>query len=246
VAENPISVAYATADGTARAGSDYEAASGTVLFAAGESSKTIVLTIKDDNIYEPDQTFTANLSNPVAGRLGMSVHTVTIQDDDPRPTVSIANARRRELTPPAAPSSVPMPFVATLSAPSEAELAWPVRFRDGTATMVSPCPLVRPDYTPSFPMELRFKPLMLTALVVARINPDVWVEPDEDFFVEVLEPGRNPPVVVATAEGVIVNDDHLVPQPPCRFSPPSDPASEASDPGPEAGIPIPVDDDPPV
>src|SRR5262249_8374258 len=39
---------------------------------------------------------------------------------------------------------------------------------------------------------------------------------------------------------------HLVPQPPCRFSPPSDPASEASDPGPEAGIPIPVDDDPPV
>src|SRR5262249_29436166 len=49
----PVTVNYATADGTAYAGSDYTAASGTIAFAPGETSKTILIPTGDDTTLEP-------------------------------------------------------------------------------------------------------------------------------------------------------------------------------------------------
>jgi PKD repeat protein len=43
-----VSVNYSTSDGTAEAGSDYEAAAGTITFAVGETSKTITVRVKGD------------------------------------------------------------------------------------------------------------------------------------------------------------------------------------------------------
>jgi hypothetical protein len=77
-----VSVAYATADGTATAGSDYTAASGTLVFAPGETSKTVAVPILGDTAYEPDETFTLTLSNPVNGTLGTATATGTITNDD--------------------------------------------------------------------------------------------------------------------------------------------------------------------
>jgi Autotransporter beta-domain/Calx-beta domain len=53
----PVNAAYQTADVTATAGQDYQAASGTLVFAPGESVKTVSVTIIGDTTVEPDETF---------------------------------------------------------------------------------------------------------------------------------------------------------------------------------------------
>lgn len=58
-----VSVDYATADGTALAGSDYIATNGTLTFLAGETSKSVRVTITGDLPPESDETFYVNLSN---------------------------------------------------------------------------------------------------------------------------------------------------------------------------------------
>ena len=62
-----VSVAFATANGTATAGADYTATSGILNFADGETSMTITVPILDDTLDEPDETFTVTLSNPTGG-----------------------------------------------------------------------------------------------------------------------------------------------------------------------------------
>ncbi|MFL6283809.1 MAG: Calx-beta domain-containing protein, partial [Pyrinomonadaceae bacterium] len=81
--ESPASVKFATSDGTAHAGSDYTAASGTILFGIGERSKTVSIPILNDNAIEGDETVNLNLSNSVGGGLGSITHAVlTILDDE--------------------------------------------------------------------------------------------------------------------------------------------------------------------
>jgi hypothetical protein len=74
-------VSYATADGTALAGRDYTATSGTVTFAPGETSKTILVPTLDDGVADPTRNFTFNLSNPVGGVITSSQGLGTILDD---------------------------------------------------------------------------------------------------------------------------------------------------------------------
>ena len=81
-------VSYATADGTATAGSDYTAASGRLTFAAGETSKTVRVAVLDDTHDEGDETLTLTLSSPIpAGytRIGDGVATGTIRNTDAMP-----------------------------------------------------------------------------------------------------------------------------------------------------------------
>jgi hypothetical protein len=85
-----IDVDYATADGTAAAGSDYTAATGTLSWANGDTAaKTIVVIISNDSVPETDKTFTVGLSNyrlnsvvsaDIVGSPASA--TVTIMDDD--------------------------------------------------------------------------------------------------------------------------------------------------------------------
>src|SRR5712691_1408959 len=89
----PVSVDYATADGTALAGSDYASTSGTLTFAPGETSKSVPVTIVDDALAEDDETFTLHLSNATGGIVIADPNgTGTILNDDLDPTVSVANA----------------------------------------------------------------------------------------------------------------------------------------------------------
>src|SRR6185503_11373725 len=62
--DGAVSVDYATSNGTATAGSDYTAASGTLNFANGETSKTFSVPVTDDVLDEPDETVNLTLSNP--------------------------------------------------------------------------------------------------------------------------------------------------------------------------------------
>ncbi|MEA5602980.1 PQQ-dependent sugar dehydrogenase, partial [Nostoc sp. UHCC 0252] len=76
------SVDYATVDGTAKAGSDYQTVSETLAFAAGQTSKSIVIPIINDNVGEENETFTLKFSNAVGVELNTQQTTITIYDND--------------------------------------------------------------------------------------------------------------------------------------------------------------------
>ena len=80
VATDTVTVDYATSDGTADAGDDYTAKSGTLTFSAGTTSKTISVSIADDIENESDETFTVTLSNASGADLGTSTATGTIEN----------------------------------------------------------------------------------------------------------------------------------------------------------------------
>ena len=90
----PVTVDYATTDGTAMAGEDYAAASGTLELAAGETSKTIEVTVHADTEDEGEETLTLSLTNAVGARIEDGEATGTIQDQDPLPQAWLARFGR--------------------------------------------------------------------------------------------------------------------------------------------------------
>jgi hypothetical protein len=86
-----VTVPYATANGTATAGSDYTAASGTVTFAPGETQKTVVVEVLGDTTLEGSETFFVNLGAPTNATLGDGQGQGTIQNDELGPDIYEVN-----------------------------------------------------------------------------------------------------------------------------------------------------------
>jgi hypothetical protein len=84
------SVNFATADGTASAGSDYTAVSQTVTFSDGQSSRNVPIPIADDTLVEGDETILLSLSAPSAGTSlsDPNATTLTIFDNDKPPAAA--------------------------------------------------------------------------------------------------------------------------------------------------------------
>lgn len=81
-----VYVSYSTANGTALAGSDYSAASGTLVFASGQTNRTFVVTILNDSLNETNETVRLNITgliNVTAGSITSSI--LTILDNASRP-----------------------------------------------------------------------------------------------------------------------------------------------------------------
>ncbi|MFO7688998.1 MAG: Ig-like domain-containing protein, partial [Cryobacterium sp.] len=89
-----VTVNYATASGTATAGSDFVAASGTLTFPAGSAgSQTITVLVNGDTDVEPNETFFVDLSSPVNATIAVGRGTGTILNDD-SPTLTLAPANQ--------------------------------------------------------------------------------------------------------------------------------------------------------
>src|SRR5262249_21919179 len=87
-----VTVNYATAAGSATSGVDFTATSGTLTFAAGATSQSIVVPVIGDTVSEPNETFVVNLSNATNATISRTQGVGTIIDDDtsvPVPTLSI-------------------------------------------------------------------------------------------------------------------------------------------------------------
>ncbi|HSE22390.1 MAG TPA: Calx-beta domain-containing protein [Pyrinomonadaceae bacterium] len=85
---NAASVQYGTFDGTASERTDFTTAVGTLRFAAGQTSKSFVVFITDDNYLEGNEVFTVGLSNPQGVSNGsQSTASVTITDNDFAPSI---------------------------------------------------------------------------------------------------------------------------------------------------------------
>ena len=89
-----VTVDFATSDGTATAGSDYTATSGTLAFAAGETAKTVSVPVLDDDHDEGSETLTLTLSNPSGAYLADGTATGTITNTDHMPQAWIARFGR--------------------------------------------------------------------------------------------------------------------------------------------------------
>ena len=83
--DGTVSVDWATRDGTATAGADYTAASGTLTFGTGEKTKTVRITVLDDAHDDDGETLELVLSNPVGAGMDDSTATGTIHNADPLP-----------------------------------------------------------------------------------------------------------------------------------------------------------------
>lgn len=87
--DNAVTVSYATQNGTAQAGSDYTAATGTVTFAPRERLRTVSVQVSADNVNEPSETFFLTLSNESSGTMidGQAVVTILNRPVAPPPPI---------------------------------------------------------------------------------------------------------------------------------------------------------------
>jgi len=79
---SPVTVQYATADGTATAGQDYVAASGSVTFAPGQISKSVTVYVIGETVIEENETFSLLITASGDGSTASATGTGTIQNDD--------------------------------------------------------------------------------------------------------------------------------------------------------------------
>jgi hypothetical protein len=77
-----VIVAYSTANGTATAGTDYNATSGTLTIPAGHLIRTIDVTVRGDRKREPDEVFYMNLANPSGASIVDGQGVGTLRNDD--------------------------------------------------------------------------------------------------------------------------------------------------------------------
>jgi subtilisin family serine protease len=193
-----VTVNFATAGGTATAGSDFTARSGTLSFAPGEVSKTIVIDVIGDTAFEANEAFTVALSSPSANarvQTGTATGTITNDDQQVVPTLSIASVSASE--------SVGV-FVFTVTLSQAVSTSVSVRFgtSNGTATAGR-----NGDYT-STNGTLTFNPGQTTRTISVAVANDTAVEPNETFFVD-LSRASGASIAVSRGTGTIVNDDGL-------------------------------------
>lgn len=78
----PVTVSYSTTDGTAKAGSDYAAASGSLTFDPGRLAKKVVVKVFGDTAVERNETFSLNIASPSFARIGRGSAVGTVVNDD--------------------------------------------------------------------------------------------------------------------------------------------------------------------
>lgn len=193
----PVTVNWASADNTAISGSDYQPASGSLTFAAGQTTKTVSVFVNGDITTEPNESFFVNLFNPGNASISDAQGQGNITNDDANPTITINDPSVVEGNAGNGPN---MNFVITLSNPTSITLSVPFSLADGSANVGS-------DYQTNGGSFTVF-PGALTATVSIGINGDTTVEPDETFFMNL---GATAGATIADSQGVgtIINDDGL-------------------------------------
>ncbi len=192
--DQPVTVRYATTTGSATPGLDYTPVSGTLTFPPGASSRTVSVPLLGDALDEGDETLTLTLSAPAGARLADGVALGTIVDDDPLPSLSVADVGVVEGTG----GSQSAVFTLTLSPASG-------RGVDVQAATVDWTALAGVDYQATA-VAVHFDPGQTSRQVPVPVVTDALDEPWETFGLGL----SNSPVAVladASAQGLIQDDD---------------------------------------
>ena len=200
-ATEAVTVSYATANGTATAGSDYTATSGTLTFAPGETSKTVSVVVSGDTLVEGNETLTLNLSGLSGGAtLGTGTATGTIVNDDTLPTLSVGSASVDE----GASGTTTMTFVVSLSEARSETVTVTYATEDGTAKAGS-------DYTAKSG-TLTFAPGETSKTVTVSVQGDNVAEANETLQLK-LSAAKGATIANGSGTGTILNDDGEAPVP---------------------------------
>jgi hypothetical protein len=190
-------VQYATANGTATAGPDYNSVNGTLNFLPAEMTKTITVTVSTDVYGEPVETFSVNLFTAVSATITDATGIGTITDDDVYPGIVLNNSNPMYE---GNSSSQYMLFGVNLVAPSNQPVTVYFQCTSGTATLYS-------DFTPAG-SSYTFPPGQTSGIITILINGDQVYEADETFTLNLtgadggyILPG------LGQSGGQILNDD---------------------------------------
>jgi hypothetical protein len=192
--DQPVTVNYATAPGTATAGSDYTSTSGALTFPVGTTTRTVTVPVVGDLLDEANETFFVNLWGASGALVADAQGMGTITDNDPLPVLSIDDFSGREGNT----GTTIAGFTVSLSAPSGRLVTVGYATADGTAAAGA-------DYTGGaativFPPGSTSQPLGVSVL------GDRVFEADETFVVNLTSP-INATLGSAQGQGTILNDD---------------------------------------
>ena len=187
VSSQTVTVGYATANGTATAAADYTAATGTLTFNPGDTTKTLNVAILADTVDEENETFTVALSSPTNAAVSTSsgTATMTITDDDAAPTISINDVTSAE-------TAGVKNLVATISTASQRVISVNYATSNLTATAGA-------DYTAGTG-TITFSPGDTTKNVPVAVLADVIDEQDETVKVTLSNPVN---VTLNDSEGIL-------------------------------------------
>ena len=190
-------VDFTTVDGTATtADNDYQPNSGTLNFASGDGTQTIIVKVNGDTNVESNEAFTVNLSNASDATIPDADGTGTIQNDDvPLPSLSIDDVTQTEGNA----GTTAFTFTVTKTGADAASVDFDTQ--DGTAEDAS-------DYA-SNSGTLTFASGDATMQITVLVNGDTTPEVDEVFTVQLSNPS-NATITDGEGLGTITNDDESV------------------------------------
>lgn len=193
--DRTVTVPYASADGTATAGGDYQARSGTLSFAPGQTSMTIAILINGDRLGEQDETFVVNLGSPVNATIADGQGVATILDDEPRISISDvtrAEGKNRKTT--------LFTFTVTLSAAYDHAVTMSFRTSNGSAITSGGDYVARTG-------TLTFAPGETSKTITITVQGDNKREADETFYLDLFGNGGHSLLAKSRGLGTILNDD---------------------------------------
>jgi hypothetical protein len=191
----PVTAHYATANGTATAGSDYQAASGTLTIPAGRTKGTITIPVIGDRLGEPDETFFVNLSGATNATIADAQAVGTIADDEPRSSITDftkAEGKRNKTT--------LFTFTVTLSAAYDQPVTVSFQTVNGAATTGDN------DYVAKAG-TLTFANGETTKIITIEVKGDSKKEANETFFLDLFGDSGNSLFTKSRGVGTILNDD---------------------------------------
>jgi len=170
----PVTVNYATTPVAKVLSSSYAAVNGVVTIPAGQLTANLVIPITNDQLDEEDEVFQLTLSNPKGAVLSANVTiTLTILDDDPRPTLGVTDVTVDE-------TAGVVNFVLTLSAPSGRTVSMSINTLDDTAR-------AGVDYVALVNQAVTIPPGETTVTVPVTLINDTQQEGDERFYLVISD-----------------------------------------------------------
>jgi hypothetical protein len=193
--EEPASVSFATANGTAFAGQDYTNTTGTLTFAAGQVTQTISVPVLPSNADSPPLTFTVLLSSPTNTTISRSQATGTINNTLPPPTITVSDASGAD----GDSGTTLLNFTISLSRPSRRSVSVTYSTSDGTARAPT-------DYIAVAPTTVTFAPGQTSMPISVSVIGNTISEPDKTFLVDLSNP-INGTLGNTQGTGTILNDN---------------------------------------
>ena len=188
-------VDFSTVAGTAAAGSDYTATSGTLTFAAGVTSQNVTVSLIDDEVSESAEFFTVDLSNAVNAELVDDTGLATISDDDSgsggATTLAIGSATGSEN---------PGNAVFTVTRSGDTSGTTTVQFTTTGTTANAGSDFSATSGT------LTFAAGVTTQFITVPVLADVLFEPTERFFVTLSNPSTGASITAPTGQATITDN----------------------------------------